>query len=357
MAWTTPTLKDVRKLTRDNVTAYLSGAVLLPNSVLRIMADAMAGLAHLVLLYIDWLSKQLLPDTAEREWLDRHANIWLKNADGSVGRKAATLANGTVTFIGNELTIIPLGTALLGPDGQQYETTEHTVLGVAATECPVRAVTAGSSGNLEAGVPLSLRVAISGVNGGATVVDISDGADEEDDYSLRVRVLERIQKPPMGGDADDYVAWTKSVPGVTRAWSYPLEQGMGTVTVRFMMDDLREGNGGIPFQDDVDAVQAYLDTVRPVCVKDFFVVAPIPQPVDFTISGLVNDDTATHAAIEAAVRAMLAERAMPGQTIYRSWIDEAISQSSGEDQHELTFTSQVMPSPGHLPVLGSITYA
>ena len=31
------------------------------------------------------------------------------------------------------------------------------------------------------------------------------------------RILERIRRPPHGGDSDDYVAWAK-VPGVTRAW-------------------------------------------------------------------------------------------------------------------------------------------
>jgi len=39
------------------------------------MADANAGLGYLTLLYIDWLAKQLLPDTAETEWLDRRGVI------------------------------------------------------------------------------------------------------------------------------------------------------------------------------------------------------------------------------------------------------------------------------------------
>ena len=72
MPWTTPALRTVREMVRNDVTAALSGAVLIANSVARVMSDAMAGLAHLVLRYIDWLSLQLLPDTAESEWLDRH---------------------------------------------------------------------------------------------------------------------------------------------------------------------------------------------------------------------------------------------------------------------------------------------
>src|ERR1700754_757893 len=107
MPWATPTLKEVRRLTRDYVTSQLGASSMIPNSVLRIMSDSMSGLAHLTLLYIDWLSKQLLPDTAETEWLDRHGVIWLTNADGSKGRKAASFAQGRVLMTGVAGRIIP----------------------------------------------------------------------------------------------------------------------------------------------------------------------------------------------------------------------------------------------------------
>jgi uncharacterized phage protein gp47/JayE len=71
------------------------------------------------------------------------------------------------------------------------------------------------------------------------VVQLTGGTDQETDDELRLRVLTRIRQPPMGGDADDYVAWALAVPGVTRAWCSPLEMGIGTVTVRVMCDDLR----------------------------------------------------------------------------------------------------------------------
>ena len=72
------------------------------------------ALCHLTLQYIDWLALQLLPDTAETEWLDRHGEIWLVNADGSKGRKMATLSSGIVTFTGTEGGIVPAFTQLSG---------------------------------------------------------------------------------------------------------------------------------------------------------------------------------------------------------------------------------------------------
>ena len=65
---------------------------------------------------------------------------------------------------------------------------------------------------------------------------LAAGSDAETDESLRARVLRRIQKPPQGGAGYDYVAWALEVPGVTRAWVYPAEMGLGTVTVRFVRD-------------------------------------------------------------------------------------------------------------------------
>src|SRR5262245_5973220 len=101
MPWQTPTLSQVRTLVRDNIRATLPGAdALVPNSVLRVLSDNQGALCHLVLQFLDWLALQLIPDTAEHEWLERHGEIWLVNADGSTGRKLSTLATGTVTMTG-----------------------------------------------------------------------------------------------------------------------------------------------------------------------------------------------------------------------------------------------------------------
>lgn len=359
MPWTTLSLEDVRKQNRDYVAAKLRKA-LVPNSVARVLADAMAGLAYLVLLYIDWLSKQFLPDTAEAEWLDRHASIWIG------GREAATYASGSAAFTGIVGTVIPSGTELISEAGNLYQTTEQISVGNVGTTAPVVALIGGAAGNLDEGSILSLVTAISGVDGQATVVEVTGGVDAEDDDSLRDRVLARIRKPPMGGDADDYVAWARQFPGVTRAWCSPLEQGVGTVTVRFMMDKIRANVGGFPTADDVSALQGYLDALRPVAVKDFFVAGPVPEPVDLTISNCYPDDAATRIAIEASIRALFADKAAPAfavngvaqsaQTIYAAWVSDAILNTPGVEYFDLTMADHPMPNPGNIAVLGSITY-
>ena len=54
---------------------------------------------------------------------------------------------------------------------------------------------------------------------------------------------------------------------------------------------------------------------------------------------------------------MFLDRVIPGETMHRSWIDEAIGQVVGLDSYELNYASQAMPDNGHIPVLGSIIYA
>jgi uncharacterized phage protein gp47/JayE len=355
MPWSTPSLDDVRKQNRDYITARLHSAAMVPNSVLRVLSDGNAGLAYLVLLYIDWLALQLLPDTAETEWLDRHAAIWLPGN----GRKAATFASGSVTATGINGSILPQGSQLTGATasgGVLYETLAQITVGSDPTPVDVRAVDPGIAGNLDEGSSLAFVNAIAGVDGTVTVVEMDGGVDVESDDELRERVLERIQQPPMGGAEYDYVAWAKQVPGVTRAWAAG-EQGVGTITVRFLMDDLRADDDGWPTPDDIIAVNTYIEQKRPVTVKDCYVLAPIKQFLDLTITDLAIDDAATRAAIEQSIRAMLFARAAPGQTIFRSWMDEAISNAVGEDHHNLIFDDAVMPAPGYMAVLETIYYA
>jgi uncharacterized phage protein gp47/JayE len=353
--WETPTLKEVRSLVRDNVRASLPGAdASVPNSVLRVLSDAQGGLCHLTLQYIDWLALQLMPDTAETEWLDRHGTIWLTNSDGTKGRKQATFAAGVVEFTGTSGIVIPIGARLAGSGGASgYETTAEITIGSTPTPAPVRALDAGAIGNLEAGDTMSLVAPIPGVTE-VTVVDITGGVDQENDDDLRARILHRIQNPPMGGAQADYVTWALAVPGVTRAWAAP-EQGIGTMTVRFLMDELRAADDGWPTPADVQTVHDYINKMRPVTVKDTYVVAPIKQFLDITILDLRPPEAA--GAVEASLRDMLFKMAAPGQTIYAAWVSYAIMNAPGvESFHLVTTDDYVMPSLGHMAVLGTILY-
>ena len=354
MPWLTPTLKDTRRMTRDYVLSQLKAKALIPNSVLRIMSDAMSGLTHLALLYLDWLAKQLMPDTAEKEWLDRHGVIWLVNADGSKGRKAATYAKGTIRFGGTNGFTVPTGTLLNGANALQYQTMTEAEIGSGGEgDAALVALTSGLAGNLPDGDALAFATPIAGVTSAVLYGDMSGGVDTETDDQLRERILARIQNPPMGGSEADYVNWAMAVPGVTRAWA-ACEIGPGTMTVRFLMDDLYPDNHGLLQPSDIAEVSAYIDSKRPVTVKDCFVMAPVLFFYDITIRNLTVDDPTVRARIEASIANLELLRSKPGQTWYRSWVDEAISSAVGEETHELDYETTEMPAPGWMPVLATV---
>ena len=355
---------------RDAVHASLPGAdANVPNSVLRVMSDNQGALCHLTLQYVDWLSLQLLPDTAETEWLDRHGDIWLTNADDTTGRKMATLASGTASFQGIlDGTVIPVGTQLqsavgMPPDADSpnevvaFETlAEITTSAFSLVEGPIRALDAGSFGNLPMGTALSITPPVPGVNMTANVVALTGGADTETDEQLRARILQRIRNPPMGGAVADYVAWALAVPGVTRAWAAP-EQGIGTITVRFLMDDLRAAHDGWPEPEDIQAVADYIDSKRPVTVKDCYVLAPIKQFIDITINNLEPDTSEAQEEVEQSLREMLFKMAAPGQTIYSAWVSYAIMSAPSVISFDLiTNDDFVMPSLGHMAVMGTLLF-
>ena len=363
MPWQTPNLKTVRGLVRDAIRGNLPGAdASIPNSVLRVMSDAMGALCHLTLQFIDWLALQLLPDTAEHDWLDRHGSIWLTNSDGTTGRKMATLSIGTVNMsVTAPSVVIPSGTQLTSSIGVGYETTQLSVATGpdVPTPVPIRALDPGAAGNLDPGTIITVDTTlVPELVGEATVINLDGGTDEETDDELRFRVLARIRQPPQGGAAHDYTTWALAVPGCTRAWVSPLEMGIGTVTVRVLFDDLRADNDGWPELIDLEQVTAYLDSVRPVAVKDFWVLAPIKQRVDVLVRIIDPDSTEIRAAVEANLQQMFFEKAAPGQTIFAAWKVQAIMNTANVKSVDmLNNDDDVMASPGNMAVLGDIQYS
>lgn len=351
MPFARPTLSELINRTLADTTSRLSADELLRRADAEVLARVLAGAVHGLYGYIDWLSRQILPDTSESEWLERHASLWL-----SEGRKPAAAATGAVSFTGVSGSIVPAGTILRTAAGVQVATTAEVTLTAGAGSAAAAAVDAGAAGNLVAGTPLSLVSPIAGVQSTATVASgaLTGGADVEDDEALRARVIARIQQPPQGGCAYDYVAWALQVEGVTRAWVYPQELGLGTVTVRFVRDD---DASLIPDAGEVATVQAHIDALRPVTAQ-VTVVAPVTVPLDLAITGLTPDTAAVRAAIEAEIIDLLRREAVPGGTILLSHLREAISIAAGEADHALTIpAANVTHATGEMAVPGTITWA
>ncbi len=358
MAFTRPTVTVLRDRIATDINARLPGAdSRLRRSALEVLSVALAGVVHGLYGYLDWLARQVMVDSAETEHLDRHATVW------GVLRKAAARAAGTATATGNDGVEVPAGT-LLQAGETQYLTTAAAVVAAGSASLPIEAVDPGAGGNAAAGVLLLYATPVAGIDGSATVVLLEGGADAEIDGDLRQRVLDRIRQPPHGGAAHDYVAWALEVPGVTRAWLTAGEMGLGTITLRFLMDDLRVD--GIPLGDarpllptlDIKVMQDYIDAVdrRPV-TADVFAAAPEPVALDVTVDNLQPNTAEVQAAVTAEIADMIKRVAAPGATIPLSKIWEAVSIASGEASHTITApAADVTHTAGQMAIPGSVTF-
>ncbi len=361
MPWLTPTLRTRREQARDDVDARLPGAdSRVPNTKLRAMSEAQANMTHDNDLHLAWVARMMMPDKAEDEFVDRWAGIWLP-----AGRKPASFSAGYMTVTGDVGAIVNTGAELTANvfddegvlEVLTFVVTEGVTLSAGSAAVAIEALSAGALGNLIEGTSLDFVELPAGIDGQATIAapGLAGGADRESDEDCIARYIDVIQKPPHGGRANDYVQWARDYPGVTRAWGAQ-EMGVGTYTVRVMMDDLFADTDGIPDAAAVAAVEAYIDTVRPVTVAERYILAPIAQTLDVTVTGLANDTPEVRANIEIELRAMLRARAKPGGTIWGSWITEAIASATGEDHHSGGYSDVPATSSGHIIVLGTVSF-
>lgn len=350
MAFARPTLTELAARIQQDLTTRLTlTGTVLRRSVVTVLSSALAAATHLLHGHLDYLSKQLFPDTSEVEFLERQATLY------GLSRIAATFATGTATVTGTNGTVIPAGTVLQRVDGAQYTVNANVTIASGTGTLALTAVVAGAAGNADAGVVLTFVSPIAGVAATATVVLLSGAADTESDDALRDRLLLRMKQAPHGGAAADYITWALEVAGVTRAWSYGQELGAGTVTVRFVRDNDGSGAGIIPDSGEVTAVQSYIDARRPVTAA-VTVVAPTAVTLNFTIH-LVPSNADTQAAAIAELTDLLQRSATPGGTILLSQIRTAIGVAAGVTDFTVTSpATDVTYATGQIPVMGTVTW-
>lgn len=345
MAFDRPTLRElITQMTTD--AEREAGAKQLRQSNLRVLPKVFAYACHGLYGFITWILKQLFPDTAEKQFLERQASIQ------GIYRRAASKATGTLTVSYTEGATLPVGTIFMADDQTRYETTAEPEVG--SYTVPVQCLETGTIGNREAGQTYTLVSPVVGVDAEAVGSEMAGGAEAESDESLRKRLLFRLQNPPRGGAKEDYIAWAEEVPGVTRAWCFPKEQGIGTVVVRFATDGMTED--GIPTSGMVQIVSDYIAEVAPVTATPY-VVAPVAKPVNFRIKDLIPNSESVRAQVEAELKSLFIKEAHPGEALKLTHIQQAISSAAGEDDYELLEPTADVPADStQLLVVGEVIY-
>ncbi|ATM95180.1 putative bacteriophage protein [Yersinia frederiksenii] len=377
MPFNRPTLSELRQRNQSYIQSELkTGGNLLRFSNIGVISDADAGMAHLHYGYLDYIARQATPYNASDEYLA----AWAALKD--VFRKAANPARcADVRFSGIVGQVIPAGRRLNRADGYQYLLDNTVIIGTdgsaigeitAILPSPLDDATGGGNrGNSAPGTLLTLDIAIDGVQATATALSkITGGADIESEDAFRSRMLLAYQNIPQGGNDTDYQSWALSVPGVTRCWVKRRLMGAGTVGIYIMCDDndyagFPQGSDGISSLEEWGAVKASGDQRRvadaiypqqPI-IALVYVCAPVAQPIDFVISGISHADSATTAAINAAIDEVFFTEGEPGGKILWSSLLLAIGEVAGTGGFIMQSpAANIELQTGKLPIRGTVSY-
>lgn len=344
MPFETPSLPVLVDRTQSDLTSDA-----LRRSDAQVLARTLAGTAYGLYGYLDWIAEQILPDRADEETLERIAQLRLGQP-----RKPAQPAEGSVSFQAAAGAVLDVDVVLQAGDGRTYRVTTGVTTVAGLNTTTIEAVDAGTLGNADTGLALTLVQPVAGVTNAFTVLTpgLSGGIEKESVEALRARVIRSYRVIPHGGAADDYETWALEVPGVTRAWCRGNYLGPGTVGLFIMRDDDIDP---VPNPTQLAEVKAYIEPLRPV-TAEVYVLAPTEQPVLYSIHP-VPDTTAVRAAITANLVDLHEREAGLGETLLISHIREAISGAAGETDHSLTLPSaNVTAAANELLTFGGITW-
>ncbi|KAB2772180.1 baseplate J/gp47 family protein [Brucella anthropi] len=320
----------------------ISRAVRSARGMLAMIGRAVALEVREIHDHVAWWGRMYFVDTAEDEFVDRHANIW------GIAARPATYAVGNINIEGAAGAQLPADLEIAGSDGTIFRTTALAVIPVGGSILvPAKAVAAGPIGNLEAGIRLRTVNAFPEINR-ITVAEggFAGGAVAETPAELAAAVMAYIRQRPHGGAGFDYMSWLREQFDVRAVKPITDWVGRGSVGVIVAMKDGTSARA--PTESEMAEQLEYLGApgsssgVRPVTA--YVVIVPAKMRLIPITVRLRPDGVATRAAVQEAFAAFIAtigddsddQNDSPiGALIEPSRISEAISAASGEYAHDL----------------------
>lgn len=293
-------MKTTEEIYQTLLAAFAQRAGFTPEADCDLAVRLYAAAAELQALGIqsEWVLDQSFPQTARGVYLDYHAQM------RGIARTAATKAVGTLRFsverAPSTALSIAAGTACMTEGETRFQTTAEAVLaaGELSVDAPAEALEPGRSGNAAAGTIVILTACPVGITGCTNPAPFTGGSDQEDDASLRSRILESYQRLPNGANAAWYEQTAMGHEGVAAARAVGRARGIGTVDVYIATA------AGLPNGTLLAAVQADLQERREIAV-DVQVKAPAAVEMDVSAELAVREG-ADFSAVKAAAEQALA---------------------------------------------------
>jgi uncharacterized phage protein gp47/JayE len=313
-------------------------------------AIVVAGVSYGQQQKLAWVANQVNNQKADDTTIVQRA------AEKGIPRIAPSFAAGTYTFVGTDGAVAASETVLQHSSGKQFRTTAEGTVAAGIISVAITAMAAGTDENLAAGETLSLITPITGIDSNGTIdaPGLTAGADIEPMDRVRERVVEFDQQAPMGGKEYDYVAWAKAAHvDVTRAWTFPHENGIGSMVLRFVTEDLADP---IPAAATVTAVDDHVNTERPAGLRNYTTEGCVAKPLSLEFTTLDANTPAVQAAVEAELSDFIRRKGKPDGTLILSQIRAAISAATGEDDFVITLNANFVCDETQIPTLGVTTW-
>ena len=337
-------MKTTEEIYQSLLASFAQRAGFTPEADCDLAVRLYAAAAELQALGIqgEWVLDQSFPQTAGGAYLDYHAQM------RGITRTAATKAAGTLRFsveraAAADLTIAA-GTVCMTAEEVRFQTTETVVLkaGELTADAPAEALEPGRSGNAAAG---TIRILT------ACPVGITGGSDQEDDESLRSRILESYQRLPNGANAAWYEQTAMSHDGVAAARAVGRARGIGTVDVYIATA------AGLPGAELLQEVQADLQERREIAV-DVQVKSPEAEAVAITAELAVREGAA-FSAVKAGAEQALANffsGQRLGEPVLLAELGDLLYHVEGVENYRLLApAADLAAEDGTLPMLGTVT--
>lgn len=351
MPFTVPSFEQLRDNYLQAVRNQRPDAATGADSDHYVRACACAALLEQLYAHQAWVFRQAFPDLADAD------NMRAAAARYGIDARPAAVASGTVRFGGAAGAAVPLGTTITTL-AASYRTTAAAVVGSTGTvDVAAVATTAGAAANVSALTAANLDAPPTDI-ATAHVVSMTGGIDAESDASLLERLLLTLREPAQGGNATDYKRWALQVPGVRRAFVFPLRRGLGTVDIIPMPET------GMPGPALLAAVKAHIDELKPVGMGTSGVLAIAPTVLDVPVTGSLTLSAGYTSAqvlpnVQTSLRRVF-DDTDPGEVLPKSRLITAVMNVVGVADVTLTAPAgNIVPLVNdtvvELPLLGTVT--
>lgn len=311
-------LESIKKrITENYVSSFNALEGTTKYGMLKVIAEVEAGIYHQLLGDIEFLSKQIFPDTAEGVYLRSH---WADR----VPPLYAQCASGYITITGIAGVRVPSGCVFSSALGNKYYTRDSVKINDSGSvEVFVQANEGGLSSNLAKGSTLKLSSnLIAGMDTEAKVIEIGGGTDGESDEAYLIRVLNYTRVSNRYGRVGDFAAWAIDASSeVTKAFEFKNFGVFGALLITVVGGDAESGFVKV---FNTEAVKKYIENFAPpilFTVRSAEIIEIVP-----TVTLLKKENTISNRTlIRHALKTYFDNSVSPGMNISESVLEKVIN--------------------------------